>query len=111
MPNSLKLVARIFLICGINILVPQISNCQYSNNIWCFGDSAGIDFQNHSVFQSGIKTKSGSSTICDSTGDLLFYCYGYDYYLEQLAYFRSGIVKNKNRIDPIYIIATQQLLC
>ncbi len=88
-----KVSILLFFLCN---LFSQISDAQYTNNIWCFGDSVGIDFQNYSVFQSGVKTVAGSSTICDSTGNLLFYCYGYDYYLEQQAYFRSGIVKNKN---------------
>ncbi len=85
-----------FLLLFCYLFISQTSYAQYTNNIWCLGDSVGIDFSNHVTFQSGIKTKSGSSTISDSLGNLLFYCYGYDYYLEQQAYFRSGIVKNKN---------------
>ena len=26
------------------IFFPELSNCQKQNNIWCFGDSSGIDF-------------------------------------------------------------------
>ncbi|HQP02691.1 MAG TPA: hypothetical protein PK337_10360 [Bacteroidia bacterium] len=47
------------------------------NNIWCFGDSAGIDFNASlpSTFNSSIKGRGSCTSIADSTGNLLFYAY------------------------------------
>jgi hypothetical protein len=50
---------------------------QGRNSIWCFGDSAGIDFRNTlspSAFVSGLNSKGTCATISDSLGNLLFYC-------------------------------------
>jgi len=44
--------------------------------VWCFGDSAGIDFSdtsNISVFQCGGKCFESSASIANCAGDLLFY--------------------------------------
>ncbi len=45
------------------------------NNIWCFGDSAGIDFNTSSptTFTSSIKGRGSCLSVADSTGSLLFY--------------------------------------
>ncbi len=46
------------------------------NNIWCFGDSAGIDFNNSAaplLFNSAVVSRGSCASICDSLGDLLFY--------------------------------------
>src|SRR5215216_1283827 len=49
---------------------------QSRNNIWCFGDSAGIDFSNLNnpvpIFTS-LDTRGSSASISDSLGNLLFY--------------------------------------
>ncbi len=50
---------------------------QGRNSIWCFGDSAGIDFRNTLnpiAFTSSMNSKGTCSTISDSLGNLLFYC-------------------------------------
>jgi hypothetical protein len=49
---------------------------QGRNGIWCFGDSAGIDFNipsNPITFQSGMSPRGSCVTISDSSGQLLFY--------------------------------------
>lgn len=62
----------IFLCLMINL------NCvfgQLRNNIWCFGDSAGIDF-NQSVpasIATNLDSRGSCVSIADSSGNLLFY--------------------------------------
>ena len=49
---------------------------QKQNNIWCFGDSAGIDFNNLSnpvTFSSSLDTRGSCVSIADTNGQLLFY--------------------------------------
>ena len=51
------------------------SYSQNRNNIWCFGDSAGIDF-NQTVaapINTNLDTRGSCTSIADSTGNLLFY--------------------------------------
>jgi len=43
---------------------------------WIFGHGARINFKNNTVTTSAINTAEGSSSISDSTGDLLFYTDG-----------------------------------
>jgi hypothetical protein len=49
---------------------------QYKGNVWCFGDSAGIDWTNPSnptTFISMNKGRSGTSSLCDSNNTLHLY--------------------------------------
>ncbi len=48
---------------------------QFKGNIWCFGDSAGINFTPPmSFFKSGSSfARAGCSSISDSLGNLIFY--------------------------------------
>jgi len=49
---------------------------QNRNAIWCFGDSALIDFNNPTMPVTGIsgmKSRGSSTSIADTTGSLLFY--------------------------------------
>ncbi len=49
---------------------------QKENNIWCFGDSAGINFAdtaNPVTFSSSLDTRGSCVSIADSAGNLLFY--------------------------------------
>ena len=73
------------------------SNAQYTNNIWCFGDSAGINFNTNppSPITSGILTKSGTASIADSFGNLLFYGSAYDDSTVTSGKDSSGILKNR----------------
>lgn len=52
------------------------SNCQTQNSIWCFGDSAGIDFNNINnpvPVSSSINSRGTCVSISDTSGNLLFY--------------------------------------
>lgn len=67
------LTTSIFLLLIFN---PELSNCQKQNNIWCFGDSAGIDFNvptNPIPIVSSLIAKGSCVSIADSSGHLLFY--------------------------------------
>src|SRR5687768_2268111 len=53
------------------------------NNIWYFGDHAGINFNPNTVTlpptvlnNSAMQTHEGSSSVCDINGNLLFYSNG-----------------------------------
>ncbi len=47
---------------------------QYTNNNWCFGDSAGIRFNpTISTFKCGTGFLRGTASISDVNGDLIFY--------------------------------------
>lgn len=55
-------------------------NCfaQKRNAVWCFGDSALIDFNDTSNIVTGIsnvKSRGSCVSICDTSGNLLFYAY------------------------------------
>lgn len=53
------------------------SDAQPQNNIWCFGDSAGIDFNTvpPSTFRTNVKGRGSCTSIADSSDNLLFYAY------------------------------------
>jgi hypothetical protein len=60
----------------ILISITSITFGQNRGNIWCFGDSAGIDFTNLSnplPIHSAEKTRGSCASISDSLGNLLFY--------------------------------------
>ncbi|MBK7388266.1 MAG: hypothetical protein IPI23_04080 [Bacteroidetes bacterium] len=49
---------------------------QKRNAVWCFGDSAGIDFSNlgsPQVFSTSLDTRGSCASIADTSGQLLFY--------------------------------------
>ena len=63
------------LICLI-FLFNTIARAQYRDNVWCFGDSAGIDFSNLSnpiSINSSLNSRGTCTSISDSIGNLLFY--------------------------------------
>ena len=49
------------------------SDAQFTSNIWCFGDSASIRFDNDQVLFSSVISRGSCASICDSSGNLLFY--------------------------------------
>jgi hypothetical protein len=58
------------------LLIPFFSSAQFRNNIWCFGDSAGIDFSNANnpiAISTVMRGRGSCVSIADSTGGLLFY--------------------------------------
>lgn len=71
---KLKIIYK--LIAAFLVLNCTISQAQFTDRYWCFGDSAGIDFSNlsnpipgHSV----LRARGTCASICDSLGNLLFY--------------------------------------
>ena len=46
-------------------------------NIWCFGDSAGMDFNTNTptTFTTSVKSRGSCASISDSLGQLLMYSY------------------------------------
>ena len=51
---------------------------QNRNNIWCFGDSAGINFANKSnpsTIISSAKSRGSCASICDTNSNILLYAY------------------------------------
>jgi hypothetical protein len=54
------------------------ASAQNRNSMWCFGDSAGIDFSalnNPAPMVSGMDGRGSCVSICDSVGNFLFYSY------------------------------------
>ncbi|MEP7169445.1 MAG: T9SS type A sorting domain-containing protein, partial [Bacteroidota bacterium] len=52
------------------------SYAQKRGNVWCFGDSAGINFNNASnpiPIATGLRTRGSCASISDTSGQLLFY--------------------------------------
>lgn len=52
-------------------------SAQFTDRYWCFGDSAAIDFSNLNnpiPGESVIRSRGTCASICDSSGNLLFYC-------------------------------------
>lgn len=64
----------IFLFCILLFCI--CANAQNRNSIWCFGDSAGIDFSdttNPITFTSQCNTRGSVTSIADTSGNLIFY--------------------------------------
>ncbi len=59
------------------LFLTSYSFAQNQNNIWCFGDSAGIDFNTSSPasFNSIVRARGSCTSVADSSGSLLFYAF------------------------------------
>ncbi len=58
------------------LLFFELLNAQNRNSVWCFGDSAGIDFRvpaSPIPISTSMDTRGTCASISDSTGNLLFY--------------------------------------
>jgi hypothetical protein len=76
----LKVIALVFLF-GMSCGVVLAQNKQ--GNIWYFGSHAGVDFNSGSpiaLTNSAMFTTEGCATICDTSGNLLFYTDGVTVY-------------------------------
>ncbi len=85
----------------IFLLINTAASAQYTDRYWAFGDSAGIDFKNLSNPQpanSVLRARGTCASICDSAGDLLFYCGSpnWQQWLTPNNIFTDGYVINKN---------------
>ncbi|MBK7967237.1 MAG: T9SS type A sorting domain-containing protein [Bacteroidetes bacterium] len=71
-----KLILFAAILCTfINCKTAQAQN---RNAIWCFGDSAGIDFNvpsNPQPYFSAMRSRGTAVSICDTLGQLLFYAH------------------------------------
>lgn len=69
---------RIGLFILFLFVLPPLCEAQKMNAVWCFGDSAGIDFNNINnpvPFKTSMKTRGSSVSISDTTGNLMFYAH------------------------------------
>jgi len=78
------------------------SHAQFTDRYWAFGDSAAIDFKNVSnpvPSYSILRSRGTCASICDSAGDLLFYCGSpnvYQWIVQPNFNYTLGYVVNKN---------------
>lgn len=66
---------RLFILFSL-ILISFFSLGQNRNSVWCFGDSAGIDFTNLTnpiPFSSGMDSRGSCVSIADTNGNLIMY--------------------------------------
>ena len=71
---KIKIAYLVLLFAILNCLS---SNAQFTDRYWAFGDSAAIDFKilaNPQPASSILRVRGTCASICDSSGDLLFYC-------------------------------------
>jgi hypothetical protein len=90
---------KYFLSITLLLLSLYRSFSQKRNAVWCFGDSSGIDFNDTLVpttFTSGMNAVGSCATICDSLGNLLFYCASPDINAFNNGTQQLGIVYNRN---------------
>ncbi|MBK9637575.1 MAG: hypothetical protein IPO63_07070 [Bacteroidetes bacterium] len=85
----------------ILILASSSLSAQFTDRYWAFGDSAGIDFKilsNPQPANSILRVRGTCASICDSLGDLLFYCGSpnWTYWLNGISNARFGNVIDKN---------------
>ena len=64
------------LIFILSLILTGEIKAQNKNSVWCFGDSAGIDFSNinnPAPFTSSVEGRGSCVSIADNNGNLLFY--------------------------------------
>lgn len=70
-------IVLVFIMVGLGeLIIPANTFAQFSSKVWCFGDSAGINFTNSSsptLFTSTRISRGSCNSIADSAGNLLFY--------------------------------------
>ena len=84
---------KYFKYCVFFLLIS--SNCIYAqqDNIWYFGDHAGLDFSGGtpvSITNGAVFTPEGVSTVCDPSGNLLFYTDGITVYQSNHQVMQNG---------------------
>ncbi|MEO8085670.1 MAG: T9SS type A sorting domain-containing protein [Bacteroidota bacterium] len=66
-------------VCALLFLIPTFAFSQKENNVWYFGNGAGIDFNSGSpvgLNNGAMFTTEGCASIADTAGSLLFYTDG-----------------------------------
>src|ERR1700744_3730322 len=68
----------IFVFIYLLLLTPVICFSQGENNIWCFGLELGLNFNTDppTFFETNMRVFEGCASVCDSSGQLLFYTSG-----------------------------------
>lgn len=92
---------RYLIIAAAILFSINVSYCQKRNAIWCFGDSAGIDFNNLSnpvAFSTGTDGRGTSCSIADTNGNLLFYAATPNPVLFLTGYLKLGVVYNAQHV-------------
>lgn len=80
------------------LLVASVVCSQQQNNVWYFGEQAGLDFNTGApvaVTSNVMSSLEGTASICTSNGNLLFYTNGGSY-----ATFSGGIWNRNNQLMP-----------
>ena len=76
--SLMKLFRISFLIIVFSILACGVG-AQNRGNVWCFGDSAGLNFNTFGNIPTSFKanhlSKGSCVSICDANSNLLFYAY------------------------------------
>lgn len=87
-----------FILLFIFLFINKDISAQYTNNVWCFGDSAGIKFNNGAptFFTSSADGRGTSVSICDISGNLMFYGNTNNIALYLLGSLKEGVLWNKN---------------
>jgi len=91
----LKINNLILVLSLISILMSDKTFAQFTDKVWCFGDSAGIDFSSGGTapITTPYRSQGGSTSICDSAGQLLFYVRSIS---DLNLFWYNGLVINKN---------------
>ncbi len=86
------------------LLINATASAQFTDRYWVFGDSAGIDFSNLSnpvAANSILRAKGTCASICDSVGNLLFYCGAPNWYRYIHGIYPAGLgyaINNQNLV-------------
>lgn len=78
-----------------------VLNGQNRNNVWCFGDSAGIDFNSGIPLpiSSSLDSRGSCASISDTNGQLLFYAsYDADIYTIGGPTYQGGEIYNSQNV-------------
>jgi hypothetical protein len=98
--KTLKQAVLVFLFSSLFTVTCSLSFGQFTDRYWTFGDSSGIDFANlispqasHSI----LRVQGSCFSICESSGNLLFYGGSPDSTLWlHSTHYKNGYVVNKN---------------
>ncbi len=79
------------------LLFANSAYCQNQNSIWCFGDSAGIDFNSTNPFpiNSIVRARGSCTSVADSAGLLLFYSF-----TNATTNFSTVVINSQNQLMP-----------
>jgi gliding motility-associated-like protein len=79
MQRSLPVRLILFLLISLFLSSHQKVSAQSENNVWCFGNGKGLDFNSSPPVSTttNMHVNEGSSSISDQAGNLLFYTAGF----------------------------------